>query len=49
MKRFFNNKGLYSILSMFVLSISAFGANAPCIWIYHDLEKPKELDSLKKY
>ncbi|MFI3214335.1 MAG: hypothetical protein R3Y24_13485 [Eubacteriales bacterium] len=44
-----NNPKLLGALSLCLVTMSAASSNAICFAIFHDVEKPKALDSLKKY
>lgn len=44
-----SNSKLLSTLSLCLITVSAASSNAICFAIFHDVEKPKALESLKKY
>lgn len=46
---FMKSAKLLSFLSICLVAISTYGANTQCVAIFHELEKPKSLDLLKKY
>ena len=48
--RWISTKGkILSFLSLVIVAISTYGANTKCVAIFHDVKKPRSLDSLKKY
>ncbi|MFI3213250.1 MAG: hypothetical protein R3Y24_07895 [Eubacteriales bacterium] len=48
-KRFMRKENLFNMLSLSIMAVSVYGANTRCVAFFHDIEKPKSLESLKKY
>lgn len=48
-KKISSNGKIIGFLSLTVVAMSTYGANTKCYAIFHEVEKPKALDLLKKY
>ena len=48
-KKLISNKQVVNMMAVFAVMFGTFSANTQCICIFHDLEKPKSLDALKKF
>lgn len=45
----FFKKCLQDFICMFAMMFGRVAANSKCMCIYHDLEKPEELNTLRKF